>query len=94
MKRKVISSLFVALLVTTAMAQDSLSIAIADSIARHQPTVKEIKRRADSLARVERRRLRAEQAGRIDAQGNIIPPEPWFGDSTSLSKVCSHQQPI
>lgn len=73
---------------STAMAQDSLSIAIADSIARHQPTVKEIKRRADSLARVERRRLRAEQAGRIDAQGNIIPPEPWFGDSTSLSKVC------
>lgn len=73
---------------TTLMAQDSLSIAIADSLARMQPTAKELKRRADSLARVERRRLRAEQAGRIDKDGNIIPPEPWFGDSTSLSKVC------
>ena len=73
---------------TTIVAQDSLSRAIADSLARFQPTAKEIKRRMDSLARVERRRQRAEAAGRIDSEGNIIPPEPWFGDSTSLSKVC------
>lgn len=68
--------------------QDSLSLAKADSIMRNQPSAKDLKRRADSIARIERRRLRAEQAGRIDSQGNIIPPEPWFGDSTSLSKVC------
>lgn len=73
---------------STLMAQDSLSKAIADSLARFQPTVKELKRRADTLARVERRRDRAEQAGRIDSEGNIIPPDPWFGDSTSLSRVC------
>ena len=73
---------------TAFMAQDSLSRAIADSLARFQPTAKEIKRRMDSLARVERRRQRAEAAGRIDSEGNIIPPEPWFGDSTSLSKMC------
>lgn len=46
------------------------------------------RRRMDSLARYEMRLQRAREQDRVDADGNIIPREPWFGDSTSLSKVC------
>lgn len=41
----------------------------------------------DSISRIERKRERAREAGRLDADGNIIPREPWFSDSMSLSKV-------
>ena len=46
------------------------------------------KRRMDSLARYETRLQRAREQDRIDEFGNIIPRQPLFSDSSSLSKVC------
>lgn len=68
---------------------DSLAKLDSDSLAMVQKLIdKQAKQRQDSLARVERRKERARQAGRLDEKGNIIPREPWFSDSMSLSKVC------
>lgn len=46
------------------------------------------RRRMDSLARYEQRLQRAREQDRIDEFGNIIPRQPLFSDSSSLSKVC------
>ncbi|MBR4995907.1 MAG: hypothetical protein IKY82_07580 [Alistipes sp.] len=79
------------------MLADSAAIARADSIAKldadslalvQKLIDKQAKQRLDSLARAARRVERAREAGRLDANGNIIPREPWFSDSMSLSKVC------
>ena len=67
------------------MRQDSLDNLSAEII-KHQR--KEAKNLADSLARIARRKARAEELGRLDQYGNIIPREPLFSDSSSLSKVC------
>ena len=67
------------------MRQDSLDNLSAEII--KQPR-KEAKNLADSLARIARRKARAEELGRLDQYGNIIPREPLFSDSSSLSKVC------
>ena len=72
---------------------DSLEQARADSIANIPDELKRIsekqaKRLADSLSRLARQKERARELGRLDANGNIIPREPWFADSMSLSKVC------
>ena len=87
-------------MVTGGLAQigDSLSqnniIGVAtkidgDSISRAlKHSAKEAQRLRDSVSRIERKRERARDAGRLDANGNIIPREPWFSDSMSLSKVC------
>lgn len=71
---------------------DSLEQARLDSLANLPAEVrrlseKQAKRMADSLAREQRRRTRAIEMGRVDDQGNIIPREPWFADSMSLSRV-------
>ena len=61
----------------------------ADSLSRAlKLSAKEAQRMRDSISRVERKRERAKEAGRLDADGNIMPREPWFSDSMSLSKVC------
>ena len=72
---------------------DSLEQARLDSLANIPDDLKKIsekqaKRLADSLSRVARRKERAREMGRLDANGNIIPREPWFADSMSLSRVC------
>lgn len=68
---------------------DSIAMLDADSLAAVQKLIdKQAKQHQDSLSRVARRKERARQAGRLDDNGNIIPREPWFGDSMSLSKVC------
>lgn len=46
------------------------------------------RRRMDSLARYEQRLQRAREQDRVDEFGNIIPRDPLFSDSSSLSKVC------
>lgn len=71
---------------------DSLEQARLDSLANLPAEVrrlseKQAKRMADSLAREQRRRTRAIEMGRVDDEGNIIPREPWFADSMSLSRV-------
>lgn len=75
---------------SVAMARaDSIAMLDADSLASVQKLIDKLaKQRQDSLARVERRKERARQADRLDANGNIIPREPWFSDSMSLSRVC------
>ncbi len=61
----------------------------ADSISRAlKLSAKQAQRMRDSISRVERKRERAKEAGRLDANGNILPREPWFSDSMSLSRVC------
>ena len=67
------------------MRQDSLNNLSAEIIKQQR---KEAKNLADSLARIARRKARAEELGRLDQYGNIIPREPLFSDSSSLSKVC------
>ena len=71
---------------------DSVEQARIDSLANIPDELKKIsekqaKRLADSLSRVARRKERARELGRLDENGNIIPREPWFSDSMSLSKV-------
>lgn len=71
---------------------DSLEQARLDSLENLPDEVKRMsekraKRLADSLARVQRQRTRAIEMGRVDDKGNIIPREPWFADSMSLSRV-------
>ena len=71
---------------------DSVEQARLDSLANIPDELKKIsekqaKRLADSLSRVARRKERARELGRLDENGNIIPREPWFSDSMSLSKV-------
>ena len=61
----------------------------SDSISRAlKLSAKEAQHLRDSISRIERKKERAREAGRLDADGNIIPREPWFSDSMSLSKVC------
>ena len=72
---------------------DSLAQARADSLANIPDDMKRLsekraKRLADSLSRVARRYERARELGRLDENGKIIPREPWFADSMSLSRVC------
>ena len=71
---------------------DSVEQARLDSLANIPDELKKIsekqaQRLADSLSRVARRKERARELGRLDENGNIIPREPWFSDSMSLSKV-------
>lgn len=67
------------------MVQDSLDNLSKELIKQQR---KEAKHHADSLSRIARRKARAEELGRLDQYGNIIPREPLFSDSSSLSKVC------
>lgn len=67
------------------MRQDSLDNLSTEIIKQQR---KEAKNLANSLARIARRKARAEELGRLDQYGNIIPREPLFSDSSSLSKVC------
>ena len=72
---------------------DSLAQVRADSLANIPDDMKRLsekraKRLADSLSRVARRYERARELGRLDENGKIIPREPWFADSMSLSRVC------
>ena len=61
----------------------------SDSLSRAlKLSAKEAQHLRDSISRIERKKGRAREAGRLDADGNIIPREPWFSDSMSLSKVC------
>ena len=61
----------------------------ADSLSRAlKLSAKQAQRMRDSISRMERKRERAKEAGRLDANGNILPREPWFSDSMSLSRVC------
>ena len=46
------------------------------------------RKKMDSLARYETRLQRAREQDRVDEFGNIIPRDPLFSDSSSLSKVC------
>ena len=71
---------------------DSLEQARADSLANVPDELKRLSEKrakhiADSLARMARRKARAEELGRLDENGNIIPREKWFGDSLSLSRM-------
>ena len=71
---------------------DSLEQARADSIANvpehlKRLSEKQAKHISDSLARMARRKARAQELGRLDEDGNIIPREKWFGDSLSLSRM-------
>ena len=61
-----------------------------DSLSKEElkRSAKLARRRADSLYKAQVRFERAQELGRVDDNGNIIPREPWFGDSVSLSKVC------
>ena len=47
------------------------------------------RKKMDSLARYERKLQLAREQDRVDEFGNIIPREPIFSDSTSLSKMCT-----
>ena len=61
----------------------------SDSLGRAlKLSAKEAQHLRDSISRIERKKERAKEAGRLDADGNIIPREPWFSDSMSLSRVC------
>lgn len=61
----------------------------ADSLSRVlKSSAKQAQRMRDSISRAERQRERARESGRLDANGNIMPREPWFSDSMSLSRVC------
>lgn len=73
---------------STTMVRDTVVLSRADSLSRLKVLAKQAKHRADSIARYERRRQRAAEQDRLDANGNILPREPWFGDSVSLSRVC------
>lgn len=63
---------------------------VVDSLSKEEmkQRAKLARRRADSLYKAQVRFERAQELGRVDANGNIIPREPWFGDSVSLSKLC------
>ncbi len=73
---------------TTEMQQDTVVMSRSDSLRHLKILAKQARQREDSLARYERLRQRAIEQDRLDADGNILPPEPWFGDSVSLSRVC------
>ncbi len=73
---------------TTNMQQDTVVMSRSDSLRHLKILAKQARQREDSLARYERLRQRAIEQDRLDADGNILPPEPWFGDSVSLSRVC------
>ena len=66
-------------------ATDSTKIISKEELKRQE---KLHKRRMDSLARYEQRLIRAREQDRVDEFGNIIPRQPLFSDSSSLSKVC------
>lgn len=68
--------------------RDTIKLSKSDSLNRLKILAKQAKQRQDSLSRYYRMRDKAASQGRIDANGNILPPEPWFGDSVSLSRVC------
>lgn len=73
---------------TEPLEQDTVVLSRSDSLHRLKILARQARQHADSLARYERRRQRAIDQDRLDADGNILPPEPWFGDSVSLSRVC------
>lgn len=73
---------------STTMVRDTVVLSKADSLRQLKILAKQARHRADSIARYEHRRQRAADQGRLDANGNILPREPWFGDSVSLSRVC------
>ena len=73
---------------STTMVRDTVVLSKSDSLHQLKILAKQARHRADSIARYEHRRQRAAEQGRLDADGNILPREPWFGDSVSLSRVC------
>ncbi len=73
---------------TMGMQQDTVVMSRSDSLRHLKILAKQARQREDSLARYERLLQRAREQDRVDANGNILPPEPWFGDSVSLSRVC------
>ena len=68
---------------TTAM--DSVKIETKEELKLRE---KMHRKKMDSLARYETRLQRAREQDRVDEFGNIIPRDPLFSDSSSLSKVC------
>lgn len=64
---------------------DSAKIETKEELKRRE---KLHRRKMDSLARYEQRLQRAIEQDRVDEEGNIIPRDPLFSDSSSLSKVC------
>ena len=64
---------------------DSVKIETKEELKLREKTHR---RMLDSLARYEQRLQRAREQDRIDEFGNIIPRDPLFSDSSSLSKVC------
>ncbi len=72
------------------LQQDTTAVDSAKIMSKEELKLKEKlhKRRMDSLARYEQRLQRAREQDRIDEFGNIIPRQPLFSDSSSLSKVC------
>lgn len=64
---------------------DSTKIETKEELKRRE---KLHRRKMDSLARYEQRLQRAIEQDRVDEEGNIIPRDPLFSDSSSLSKVC------
>ena len=72
-------------LVTGGLAQ------LSDSLSQSNILGVQVDIDADSISRalkLSAKRERAKEAGRLDANGNILPREPWFSDSMSLSRVC------
>lgn len=75
-------------LVTGGLAQ------LSDSLSQSNILGVQVDIDADSISRAlklsakQAQRMRAKEAGRLDANGNILPREPWFSDSMSLSRVC------
>lgn len=68
--------------------RDTVKLSKSDSLNRLKILAKQARQRQDSISRYYRMRDKAASQGRIDANGNILPPEPWFGDSVSISRVC------
>jgi hypothetical protein len=68
--------------------RDTVKLSKSDSLNRLKILAKQARQRQDSISRYYRMRDKAASQGRIDVNGNILPPEPWFGDSVSLSRVC------
>ena len=68
--------------------RDTVKLSKSDSINRLKILAKQARQRQDSISRYYRMRDKAASQGRLDANGNILPPERWFGDSVSLSRVC------
>ncbi len=72
------------------LQQDTTAVDSSKIVSKEELKLREKlhKRKMDSLARYEQRLQRAREQDRVDEWGNIIPRDPLFSDSSSLSKVC------